>query len=107
MATRAGCREYPLAESDRAVAELGIERGVESLRVWQAARLPKVGWSRREQEGDDVVESILNRPKACAVAPALSDVERRLAIIALRRVDARKSGTWLIQHCSEHEPILK
>src|SRR5690554_1064904 len=41
----------------------------------------------RQEEVDDVLQTILDGPEARAIAPALTDVERRLAVIALRRID--------------------
>src|SRR5262249_39401939 len=58
----------------------------------QAARLPEIRRPRRQEEGDDVAEPVLDGAEAGAVAPALADVERRLAVVALRRIDGAQIG---------------
>ena len=63
-----------------------------SRRARKSARLPEVGRARGQEESDEVVEPVLDRAEARAVAPALADIERRLAVIALRRVDRAQVG---------------
>src|SRR4051794_40237142 len=80
------------AERHSAVAEFSIERRVERLGARQAAGLPEVGGPCSEQEPHDLVEAILDRAEARAIAPALADLERRLAVIALGGIDRAQIG---------------
>ena len=91
MAARAGCANTWRAERDRAGAELLIELRVEASGV-DAARLARSAGRARQEEGDHVVQPVLDRAEARAVAPALADVERGLAVIALRRIGRAQVG---------------
>ncbi len=51
----------------------------------------RVGFLRR-QEGEDVAEAVLDGAEVRAVAPALADVERRLAEVARLRIDLAQVG---------------
>src|SRR5712691_7852637 len=92
MTCRARVSEHFAAALDRAGAEFLVELRVERLRVGQAARFPKIGRPRREEEIDDVLEPIFDRAEASTIAPALSDVERGLAVVAPGRIDRAQVG---------------
>ena len=79
------------AERDRALAELLIELRIEFLGRHAAGDV-EVFRAGRQEEVDDVLKPILDRAEARAIAPALADVERRLAVIALRRIDRAQIG---------------
>ena len=92
MAACAGPGEDVVPLLHGAVEELLIERDLEVARIGMAARAPQIGRARAEEERLDVVQPVLDRPEARAVAPALADVERRLAIVALGGIDRAQVG---------------
>src|SRR5215831_10711908 len=92
MAVCASAGKHLLAECDRAFAKFAIERDIKRGGAAQATCLPEIGWSRRHQKGDQIFETVLDGAKACTVAPALADLERRLSIVALSRIDCAQIG---------------
>ena len=93
---------------DRAVEELRVERDLEVARRAEAARPPEVGRPGAEEERLDVVQPVLDRPERgrsragtgrCRTGSGRS--------CAGSGSTARRSGRWLIQHCSAHDPMLK
>src|SRR5262249_62133664 len=82
-------------EFHRSGAEFRIELSVELL--WRnSARGVQVGGARRLEERHHVAQAVFDRAEARTVAPALTDVERRLTIIALRPID-RTQGRDVIK----------
>lgn len=87
MTARAGRREDLPALGEGAVVELRLERDLELPRRCEPAGLPEVGRPRRREEILHVVVPILDRLERRAVASALADVEWRLPVVALLRID--------------------
>ena len=91
MAAGAGAGEYVPAERDRVLAELLIELRIEFLGRHIAGDV-EVLRASRQKKIDDVLKPILDRTEARAIAPALANVQRRLAVIALGRIDRTQIG---------------
>jgi hypothetical protein len=104
MATRAVLREHRLPARDSAFAELLFQLEDEIGAAVARSRIRRlagpgpgggqVGLVRlgRSEEIKQILQAILDRPEVRAIAPALPDVERRLAKAALLRVDLAHVG---------------
>ena len=81
------------AARHRARAELAIELRDELACASQAARPVELGGPRRSNRKSTMfVQAVLDRAEVRAVAPALADVERRLAEAALLRIGLAQVG---------------
>ena len=79
-------------QRDGAFSELPVELGVKFLRTGQAAGSPEIRRAGGQEKRLEIVEPILDRTEAGAIAPALADVQRRLSVVALRRIDRTQIG---------------
>src|SRR6187200_2032257 len=91
VATGARAGEYVPAKRDRTLSEFLVKLRIEFLPRYAASHVEVFGTGGQEKI-DNVLEPILNRSEAPAIAATLTNIERCLAVVALRRIDRSQVG---------------